>query len=283
MDPLVDELLCAADTKWVLAHWYIKVLPNARRLDDFTAIAALLQEELGHVRALFSYIEQLANLNEHALEFDRCREDIHSIELLDKPPGSWPSFVVSSYVIEQAVMELLGKMEASQPSLQGLGARIAKEERYHRMYWIGSLESLADDERTELSQVLAPTVSQAASWLGSFDSGPVMQDSSRQSSAHRSEGASQSSGSLPRLFVERLVCDLAAIGTELDPDQVLESSGGHEGRWDARRRRSLGSALPQALFDLMVPTSEIALLARRPRREESRDELIPAMRGGEDG
>ena len=54
---LVSELLCLADSKWALGHWYIKVMLNSRTLTDATAFAGMSQDELGHTRALFRWME----------------------------------------------------------------------------------------------------------------------------------------------------------------------------------------------------------------------------------
>ena len=51
--PLVDELLCVADSKWVLGHWYIKLIQNGRSLTDFNAFAAMAQDRASNqARAL---------------------------------------------------------------------------------------------------------------------------------------------------------------------------------------------------------------------------------------
>ena len=44
----LDELLCIADSNWVLGHWYIKVMLNGRSLPDCTAFAGMGQDSLGH-------------------------------------------------------------------------------------------------------------------------------------------------------------------------------------------------------------------------------------------
>ena len=37
---LLGELLCISDSKWVLGHWYVKVIPNGRSVPDFSSMAA---------------------------------------------------------------------------------------------------------------------------------------------------------------------------------------------------------------------------------------------------
>ena len=82
---LVAELLCAADTNWVLGHWFLKVIMNGRSLTDCTAFAGMAQDTLGHTRALFQILEDWNDMPDQQLEFGRGIEKIHSMQVLDKP------------------------------------------------------------------------------------------------------------------------------------------------------------------------------------------------------
>ena len=64
----IGEMLCIADTDWVLGHWYIKVMLNGRSLTDCSAFAGMAQDTLGHTRAMFRYLEDELDLPEHQLE-----------------------------------------------------------------------------------------------------------------------------------------------------------------------------------------------------------------------
>ena len=78
---LINELLCLADSKWKLGHWYIKVMMNSRTLTDATSFAGMSQDELGHTRALFRMMEEVLGLPEHQLEFGRSANRIHDMHL----------------------------------------------------------------------------------------------------------------------------------------------------------------------------------------------------------
>ena len=73
----IADMLCIADTDWVLGHWYIKVMLNGRSLTDCTAFAGMAQDTLGHTRAMFRFLEEELNLPEHQLEFGRDRDQLH--------------------------------------------------------------------------------------------------------------------------------------------------------------------------------------------------------------
>ena len=70
-DDLLAELLCVSDSKWVLGHWYAKVILNGRTVPDFSSMAGMSQDELGHTRAMMNYLEQTLDLPEYQLEFGR--------------------------------------------------------------------------------------------------------------------------------------------------------------------------------------------------------------------
>ena len=101
------EMLCIADTDWVLGHWYIKVMLNGRSLTDCTAFAGMAQDSLGHTRAMFRYLEEELGLPDHQLEFGRERDQLHDLEMLSAPPENWGDFLVSTFLAEIAVWRML--------------------------------------------------------------------------------------------------------------------------------------------------------------------------------
>ena len=100
---VLAEMLCLADTKWVLGHWYAKIILNGRTVPDFSSMAGMAQDELGHTRAIMNYLEQSNGLPEHQLEFGRRVDQIHNMQLLDQAPTSWADFVVTVYLAEHAL------------------------------------------------------------------------------------------------------------------------------------------------------------------------------------
>jgi len=41
MSDLKADLLCIADSNWVLGHWYTNCMLNGRELTDFTSMAGI--------------------------------------------------------------------------------------------------------------------------------------------------------------------------------------------------------------------------------------------------
>ncbi|PSR34105.1 MAG: hypothetical protein C7B46_06815 [Sulfobacillus benefaciens] len=257
-----NELLCLADTKWVLAHWYLKVLPNGRRLDDFTALSALLQEELGHTRALFRFLEE-----GHAgeLEFDRTPQQIHSMELLDYPPQNWADFVLTALLAETATWELAKSLQNHLPT--HLLGKMGEEEYFHQLALKGWSLSFNDRDREDLQQVFLPRVTAMKQWLVNNDSDPLEQAGLRYGTLD--EG------------VLRILDYVHGLGREAgwDVPQLESENSLTGGSWDNARRRMTASFLPAKLWELMVPTNEFAVLARRPRPASDRDRLSSQTQG----
>ena len=84
---LMSELICLADTEWVLGHWYIKNIKNGRSIPDFSSMAAIGQDELGHTRALFRFLEDFRDLPEFQLEFGRSADQVHNLSCWIILPG----------------------------------------------------------------------------------------------------------------------------------------------------------------------------------------------------
>lgn len=251
---LVSEILCAADSKWVLGHWYMGVLPNGRSLEEFTALAAFVQEELGHARALFTLLEELGAKPEGYFEKGRRIEDCQSMATLDLAPRSWGDFAVSMLVAESAVSEYLATFaKGANASAASLVTRIAEEDRYHLLCaheWVRGIGA-AEADRTRGDAL--GRIRDALSWFGPpADGDRLISDGFRTVDVQHARSS----------FVERVGPTVSAtFGEELMSEAIR--STGWDG-WDRRRRRHSRSVLPRRLWQKMVPTNEAAVLARGP-------------------
>ncbi|MBS4730337.1 phenylacetate-CoA oxygenase subunit PaaI [Mycobacterium sp. SM1] len=251
-----NRLLSVADTKWVLGHWLIKVVPNARRLDDFTALMALAQEELGHTRALFAHVEEIAGLPAQTLELDRQRLDVRSVAVLDAPPTGWMDFLVRAFCADLAALSLLATFsDAEVPP--NLVAKIAEEEHYHRLYFGGCLEALDATDKSAAAAHASVTVGQMVRWLESV------------SGEHDKNVAGR--------FVGTVADEISAAGI---PWRGIDAGDAASVDWDAQRGRPTGTSVPAALYEFMVPTNDMALLARRPRATAVVDGFSTAEESG---
>jgi len=247
--PLIDELLCIADTKWVLGHWYIKVMQNGRGLTDFNALSAMAQDQLGHTRALFSLLEQHGCFATNWLEFERSREQIHSMQLLDDPPESWFDFVITALLAElalQAAFDLGGEQRG------GLGflSRKCKEEcDFHLLYLNGILQGLSaagiEQAREQARASLAVRYPLALQWFRDGGSGADMRNT----------------------FIRD--CE-QQIARRLDMPLPASRDGAD---WDAARRRPQGAIMPATLWEFILPTNEQAVMCRRPLQVSNDDSI----------
>ena len=144
---LYDELLCVADTKLVLAGWYMVVLPNGRGIPDWNALCGMLQDHYGHARALYQYLGRYGLTREEA-EWARGPGEIRSARLLDRPPQSWTDFVVTMLCAEHLLSTLLGGYRDNEQdrALAGLARKMEREARFHLSYATGWLRALASDD-----------------------------------------------------------------------------------------------------------------------------------------
>lgn len=253
---LISELLCLADSKWKLGHWYIKVMLNSRTLTDATAFAGMSQDELGHTRALFRMMEEVLDLPEHQLEFGRSSEQLHDMELLDRPPRNRGDFYLCAFLAEAALWRFLATFkEGSLPELANLVTHFGKETYFHRLNIDGWFKTLTPEEIDDITDALAQRLPQVLPWFGHPEQAdPLLDARIRMTSMQEARS----------LFIEEV---LNKLTTQLGFDHELAAGlldvAEHE-NWDSERRRPQGSSMPAELWEFMVPTSEAAKLARRP-------------------
>ncbi|MGI9201135.1 MAG: Phenylacetic acid catabolic protein [Woeseiaceae bacterium] len=230
MSNLKADLLCIADSNWVLGHWYTNCMLNGRELTDFTSMAGIAEDKLGHVRALFRFMEEHFDLPEYQLEFGRDAEQIHSMELLDAPPQNWADFILTLFLADVAIWQFTnGLREAGSTPITNLLTKFGEEVYFHQLCIDGWLKALDESEQVDLESALRRRLAIALAW---FD------DEDAQANY------------------------LKAIEKKLAIS--LDTAVADKGQWDALRRRTNGSQMPPRLWESIVPTSDEALLARRP-------------------
>ena len=162
----LDELLCIADSDWVLGHWYIKVMLNGRSLPDCTAFAGMGQDSLGHTRAIFRFLEDQLDLPEHQLEFGRTPEQLHDMEVLSSPPQNWGDFLVTALLAESAIWRLLSTfLDSQHAELAGMVKHFGKELYFHRLSLEGWIAATDEEERRDMQASLRVRAPLIASWF----------------------------------------------------------------------------------------------------------------------
>ncbi len=252
---LKSELLCIADSNWVLGHWYVNCMLNGRELTDFTSMAGIAEEKLGHARALFRFMEEYYGLAEHQLEFARSAAGIHSLALLDAPPGNWADFIVTLHLADRALWHFSTTMRKGNfAPAANLITRFGEEAYFHQLCIDGWLKALDDGERRDLAVALPARLPPVLQWFDGPDTDLLLD------AGIRTEPLAQAREHL-RADIGKLIESVPDLS-----DEVLERPVGqaNSASWDTFRHRPRGSALPPRLWESMVPTSEEARLARRP-------------------
>lgn len=252
---LKADLLCIADSNWVLGHWYTNCMLNGRELTDFTSMAGIAEDKLGHTRALFRFMEEYFDLPEYQLEFGRDVGQIHSMDLLDAPPENWADFILTLYLADVAIWRFSNTLrEGSFAPIANLITKFGEETYFHQLCIDGWLKALDDAERAALSDALPQRLPRALAWFQNASAEQLLSAGIR----------TQSLADARRAAAETIVNKLSLL---IDIDDVVLNElidDVRDDHWDARRRRVSGSVMPPRLWESIVPTSEDALLARRP-------------------
>lgn len=266
--PLLQaELLCIADSNWILGHWYINCMLNGRELTDFTSMAGIAEEKLGHTRALFRFLEEYFDLPEFQLEFGRDADRIHSPEFLDLPPEDWADFITSLFLADLALWRFSETfMEGNFAPVANLARRFGEECYFHQLCIDGWMKNFSATEKTEAGQALIRRLPRALEWFGS----------EQQSSADilLEEGFRTGSVWSAR---EKFFSDIAEkLSPHIDvSDEKLADAARQPlpEKWDPLRRRQAGSNIPARLWESVIPTSEAAQIARRPLAVSIKDNI----------
>ena len=266
--PLLQaELLCIADSNWVLGHWYINCMLNGRELTDFTSMAGIAEEKLGHTRALFRFFEEYFDLPEFQLEFGRDTDRIHSPEFLDLPPENWADFITSLFLADLALWRFSETfMEGSFAPVANLARRFGEECYFHQLCIDGWMKNFSATEKTEAGQALVRRLPRALEWFGS----------AQQSSADLllEEGLrAESIWSARENFFNDIVEKLSPH-IEVSDEKLADAARQPlPEKWDSLRRRQAGSNIPARLWESVIPTSEAAQIARRPLAVSIKDNI----------
>lgn len=252
---LHNELLCIADSNWVLGHWYVNCMLNGRELTDFTSMAGIAEEKLGHARALFRFMEEYYGLPEHQLEFTRSADGIHSMALLDAPPGNWADFILTLYLADKALWRFSATLrEGNFAPAANLVTRFGEEAYFHQLCIDGWLKALDVGEWSDLTAALPARLPPVRHWFDSPDPDPLLKAGIR--TGPLAQAREQLEADIRKLI------DSIPNGSDRSREHAIDAA--EPAPWDALRRRPRHSALPPRLWESMVPTSEEARLARRP-------------------
>src|SRR6185312_5196702 len=101
-----------ADNKYFLGRRYAEWCSSAPTLESSVAAAAMAQDELGHARALYPLLKNLAPDAGPDLD-PETRTDFHRMRLLDPSFDGWIDFATANFLIDTALSVIF---EAAQTS-----------------------------------------------------------------------------------------------------------------------------------------------------------------------
>lgn len=266
--PLLQaELLCIADSNWILGHWYINCMLNGRELTDFTSMAGIAEEKLGHTRALFRFMEEYFELPEFQLEFGRDAGQVHSPEFLDLPPENWADFITSLFLADLALWRFSATfMDGSFAPIANLTRRFGEECYFHQLCIDGWVKNFSATEKTEAGLALVKRLPQALAWFGS----------EQQSSADSllEQGLrTESIWSARSKFLDDIAAKLAPHTAIASEELAGIAAQALPEQWDSLHRRQKDSRIPDGLWETVIPTSEAAQIARRPLSVSVKDNI----------
>ena len=162
-----------ADNKYWLGRRYAEWCSSAPTLESSVAAAAMAQDELGHARALYPLLRQLAPKAGIAVgpEIEpETRTRFLAMAALDGDFTSWPDFIAANVLIDGALTQIFEAAQSS--SFEPLAARsrkVLQEERTHTLHGNGWLRRLGREEgpvRAATEAALARILPETLCWFG---------------------------------------------------------------------------------------------------------------------
>ena len=148
MSERTDLLLALADDELVLGWRNSEWTGIAPFLEEDVAFSSIAQNEIGHARALYELAAAELGTTADELAFDRRPEEYRCAPLVELRRLEWARTIARHWLYETAdEIRLARLVEADDPELAGVAAKIDREEAYHRMHalmWVDRL--LASDE-----------------------------------------------------------------------------------------------------------------------------------------
>jgi phenylacetate-CoA oxygenase PaaI subunit len=179
-DPAVFALVeRLADNKYFLGRRYAEWCSGAPALESGVAAAAMAQDELGHARALYPLLRDLAPAGTNAGEIDPdTRTHFVNVGVLDAAFGGWPEFVAANFLLDTAFSIVFEAAQAS--TFEPLAARsrkVLQEERIHALHgeaWVRRLSREVPRVRATVEAALRHVWDETLCWFGAPGEGDAL-------------------------------------------------------------------------------------------------------------
>jgi ring-1,2-phenylacetyl-CoA epoxidase subunit PaaC len=143
-----QHLLEIADDELILGWRDSEWTGIAPFLEEDVAFSSIAQNEIGHARALYELAGRELGTTADELAFDRRPEEYRCCALVEARLPEWEWTIARHVLYEQADAARLERLKSSgDDELEGLAAKIDREEAYHRLHAEMWHERLKDEPR----------------------------------------------------------------------------------------------------------------------------------------
>jgi ring-1,2-phenylacetyl-CoA epoxidase subunit PaaC len=126
-----ERLLGLADDELVIGWRDSEWTGIAPVLEEDVALSSIAQNEIGHARAVYGLLTD----DPDALAFDRPLAEYRCAPFVELRLLDWAHTIARRWLYEEAdQIRIAALMQADDPAVAGLAAKINREEAYHRMH-----------------------------------------------------------------------------------------------------------------------------------------------------
>src|SRR5919202_5072229 len=130
-EALAELLLALADDEFVLGYWDSEWTGIAPVLEEDVAYSPIAQDEIGHARALYELLAQLAGRPADDIAYDRSPEGFRQAQLLDLDRGDWARSIARRSLYDTAdAVRLAALSRSAYTPLANLLAKVRRGEGY---------------------------------------------------------------------------------------------------------------------------------------------------------
>lgn len=171
---LFDFIARLADNKYALGRHYAEWCSSAPTLESGVAAAAMAQDELGHARAIYPLLRDLAPAGSDPKQIDPdTRTQRQHVQVLDQSFAGWEDFVAANFLLDTAMTTVFQAAVAS--AFEPLAARsrkVLQEERVHAQHgeaWVRRLARGTPAVRFATERALRRLWDETLCWFGPPD------------------------------------------------------------------------------------------------------------------
>lgn len=171
-DQAVFDLLARlADNKYFLGRRYAEWCSGAPTLESGVAAAAMAQDELGHARAIYPLLRDLAPQGTDPAQIDPDTRSAHiPMSALDHTFGGWPDFIAVNFLLDTALSTVFqAALTSSFEPLAARSRKVLQEERVHTLHgeaWVRRLARDVPPVRSAIQAALGAIWDETLCWFG---------------------------------------------------------------------------------------------------------------------